>query len=286
MGTVRDITAEHSDQKALRQSEAKYRTLFDSIDEAFCVIEMIWDAQGHPFDYRFVEVNRAMEKHTGWQNAAGRTARELIPNLEDKWLETYGRVARTGESVRFVEGAEGMGRVFDAYAFRISDAEQPRVGLIFQDVTERRRAEAEIVSLAEQRRLALEAERAARTEAEHTSRVKDEFLATLSHELRTPLNAILGWTQVLRGDPANTADMEAGLATIERNSRAQNQIIEDLLDMSRIISGKVRLDVQPLQLDQVVAAAVDTMRPAAAAKGIRLQALIDPEGGKPGDPRR
>ena len=143
-----------------------------------------------------------------------------------------------------------------------------------------------MVSLAEQRRLALEAERAACTEAEHTSRVKDEFLATLSHELRTPLNAILGWTQVLRGDPANTADMEAGLATIERNSRAQNQIIEDLLDMSRIISGKVRLDVQPLQLDQVVAAAVDTMRPAAAAKGMRLQALIDPEGGKPGDPRR
>ena len=91
---------------------------------------------------------------------------------------------------------------------------------------------------------------------------------------------------MLRGDPANTADMEAGLATIERNSRAQNQIIEDLLDMSRIISGKVRLDVQPLQLDQVVAAAVDTMRPAAAAKGMRLQALIDPEGGKPGDPRR
>ena len=87
----------------------------------------------------------------------------------------------------------------------------------------------------------LDSERAARSEAERSSRMKDEFLATLSHELRTPLNAVLGWTQVLRGDPANSQDVESGLATIERNARAQNQIIEDLLDMSRIVSGKVRL---------------------------------------------
>ncbi len=133
----------------------------------------------------------------------------------------------------------------------------------------------------------LTSERAARAEAERASHMKDEFLATLSHELRTPLNAILGWTQVLQGDPANTEDMEAGLATIERNSRAQTQIIEDLLDMSRIISGKVRLDVQRLDLDQVVAAAVETMRPAADAKGIRLQTLIDPHARMiSGDPNR
>ena len=141
-------------------------------------------------------------------------------------------------------------------------------------------------SLADREQL-LESERAARAEAERVGRMKDEFLATLSHELRTPLNAILGWTQVLRGDPANTEDMESGLATIERNSRAQTQIIEDLLDMSKIISGKVRLDVQSLHLDQVVTAAVDTMRPAAAAKGIRLQALIDPQASMiSGDPNR
>ncbi len=142
-------------------------------------------------------------------------------------------------------------------------------------------------ALSEQNVRLLASERVARSEAERTSQMKDEFLATLSHELRTPLNAILGWTQVLRGDPANTEDMEAGLATIERNSRAQTQIIEDLLDMSKIISGKVRLDVQPLQLDQVVAASVETMRPAAVAKGIRLQVLIDPEARMiSGDPNR
>ena len=142
-------------------------------------------------------------------------------------------------------------------------------------------------ALSEQNARLLESERAARSEAERASRIKDEFLATLSHELRTPLNAILGWAQVLRDDSANTADLEAGLATIERNARAQTQIIEDLLDMSKIISGKVRLDVQTLQLDEVVAAAVDTMRPTAAAKGIRLQALIDSQAcAVSGDPNR
>ncbi len=132
-----------------------------------------------------------------------------------------------------------------------------------------------------------DSERAARTEAERTSRMKDEFLATLSHELRTPLNAILGWTQVLRGEPSNSEDVEAGLATIERNACAQNGIIEDLLDMSKIISGKVRLDVQQLDLASVVEAAVETVRPAATAKGIRLQSVLDPQARHvTGDPNR
>ncbi len=142
-------------------------------------------------------------------------------------------------------------------------------------------------ALLEQNAQLLASERAARAEAERTSHVKDEFLATLSHELRTPLNAILGWTQVLRGDPANPEDTEQGLLTIERNARAQNQIIEDLLDMSRIISGKVRLDVQRIDLAQVVEAAVETVRPAADAKGIRLQPVIDPQARTvSGDPNR
>ncbi len=145
------------------------------------------------------------------------------------------------------------------------------------DWTERKTAQRTMTELSEQRRLALDAERVARGEAERISRVKDEFLATLSHELRTPLNAILGWTQVLRGDPANTADTEAGLATIERNAKAQTQIIEDLLDMSKIISGKVRLNVERLDLAALVEGAVETARPAATAKQIRLRMSIDPQ---------
>lgn len=142
-------------------------------------------------------------------------------------------------------------------------------------------------ALLEQNAQLLESERAARAEAERTSRVKDEFLATLSHELRTPLTAILGWTQVLRGDPSNSAEIEQGLATIERNARAQKGIIEDLLDMSSIISGKVRLDVQRLDLASVIEASVETVRPAASAKGIRLQPVLDPQARTvTGDPNR
>jgi PAS domain S-box-containing protein len=131
-------------------------------------------------------------------------------------------------------------------------------------------------------------ERAARTEAERQGRMKDEFLATLSHELRTPLNAILGWSQVLRsGRKADPEDVRRGLETIERNARAQTRIIEDLLDMSRIISGKVRLDVQRVELSSVLDAAVATVRHAADAKGVRLQVVLDPNAGVvAGDPAR
>ena len=119
------------------------------------------------------------------------------------------------------------------------------------------------------------------------SDVKDEFLATLSHELRTPLNAILGWSQVLRSGPKDEADYLKGLETIERNARVQTQLIEDLLDMSRITSGKLRLDIQPLQPVSFIEAAVETVRPAADAKGIRLETLLDPAAGPiSGDPGR
>ena len=140
---------------------------------------------------------------------------------------------------------------------------------------------------AEERKALLERERAARSAAERLSDVKDEFLATLSHELRTPLNAILGWAQVLRRGPQPGGDYQKGLETIKRNARVQTQLIEDLLDMSRITSGKLRLDVQPLQPVSFIEAAVETVRPAADAKGIRLECFLDPGAGPiSGDPGR
>ena len=142
--------------------------------------------------------------------------------------------------------------------------------------------------LEQEREALLLAERSARDEAERAGRMKDEFLATLSHELRTPLNAIYGWSQMLlRSDKMPAATVRQGIETIERNARAQTQIIEDLLDMSRIISGKVHLDVQQVALDRVVEAAVQTVRHAAEAKGVRLHAVLDSQAGPvSGDPNR
>ena len=135
------------------------------------------------------------------------------------------------------------------------------------DITERKHREVE-------REVLLAAERSARSEAEMQGRIKDEFLATLSHEIRTPLNAILGWSQVLQLT-TNPADFGKGLEVIERNARAQAQIVEDLLDMSSIISGKVRLNVQRLNLTDIVTSAVETARPTADAKRVRLESVID-----------
>ncbi|MCC2972521.1 ATP-binding protein [Massilia sp. IC2-476] len=124
---------------------------------------------------------------------------------------------------------------------------------------------------AEERKLLLENERDARAEAERSSQMKDEFLATLSHELRTPLSAILGWSQVLRRGSRDGADLQRGLQTIERNARAQAQLIEDLLDMSRITSGKVLLDMQTIAPASFIDAAIETVRPAADAKHIAIE---------------
>jgi PAS domain S-box-containing protein len=140
---------------------------------------------------------------------------------------------------------------------------------------------------AEERKALLDSERCARAEAERTSRLKDEFLATLSHEQRTPLTAILGWAQVLRRGNRDVADVQRGLHTIERNARAQAQLIEDLLDMSRITSGKVRLDVQVLAPQTIAEAAIDAVQPAADARQIRIERQFDPQAGRvAADPSR
>jgi PAS domain S-box-containing protein len=132
---------------------------------------------------------------------------------------------------------------------------------------------------AEDRTSLLESEREARNAAERMSEMKGEFLATLSHELRTPLNAIVGWAQVLRTRPSTQEQLAKGLETIERNARVQAQLIEDLLDMSRITSGKLRLDIQRLHPAGVVEAAVETLSTAADAKGIRVETIVDPSAG-------
>lgn len=155
-----------------------------------------------------------------------------------------------------------------------------KIADLSREVLERKKAEW-------QRDELLRGERAARIEAERVSRMKDEFLATLSHELRTPLNAILGWSELLQQDKTLSDEVADGLDVIGRNARVQRQLVEDLLDMSRIISGRLRLSVQQVDLQPVIEAALETVRPAAEAKNIRLQVTLDPTVGPvKGDPHR
>jgi CheY-like chemotaxis protein len=122
--------------------------------------------------------------------------------------------------------------------------------------------------------------------AEEANRLKDEFLAVLSHELRTPLNAILGWARMLRAGTLSDADVPRALETIERNAHAQAQLIEDLLDVSRIVSGKLRLDMRPVDIGEVIEEAVDTVRPTADARGVTLTVVINHVGPVSGDAHR
>lgn len=139
----------------------------------------------------------------------------------------------------------------------------------------------------EEREKLLESERAARMAAEQAGRLKDDFLATISHELRTPLNGILGWAQLLRRTRQSPESVAEGVAAIERSARMQAQLIDDLLDMNRIVSGKLRLEVQSMELAPVIEAALETVRPSAEAKNIRIQRVLNPAAGLiKGDPTR
>ncbi len=147
------------------------------------------------------------------------------------------------------------------------------------EIAERKRAE-------ERLRSALLSEQAARAEAESATRLKDEFLATVSHELRTPLSAILGWSAILRTSKFDQTAVDRALETIERNARAQAQIIEDLLDVSRIVTGQLHLDLQPVDPRVVIETAIDSVRPAAEAKSIHINSLLDYAGPLMCDPTR
>ena len=273
------LAREQALNEQLRRSDAVYRTLFESIDQGFALLDVLYDENDRPIDYRYLQVNEAFAAHSGLTDAVGKTIRELVGHIEPFWPELYGRVVATGEPQRVENRVEQMGRWFDVHASRVGPAEQRQVVVLFSDITERKTMELE-----RERLLGLETD--ARELAEEASLLKDEFLATISHELRTPLNSILGWVQMLRGGTLPADRTARALETIERNARAQARLIEDLLDMSRIVSGKLGLDVQPVELSTIVEAAIESIRPAAEVKSIQLVSRLEPCGMVTGDPNR
>ncbi len=275
----REESKREAAEAALRASEERYRTVLESNRQGYCVMQLLFDESGEPQDYRFLETNSAFEEQSGLTDALGKTARELVPGLDPSWFRLYGGVASTGEAAHFENHAPAMGRWFDVHATRVGEPANRHVALVFKDITERKHAEAERERLHAR-------ERAARVEAEEASRLKDEFLATVSHELRTPLNAMLGWVQMLRTGALSPEKRERALETIERNARAQSRLIEDLLDTSRMLVGKLRLEVAHVDLEAIVEAALETVRPAADAKGIRVQSALCSGGIVMGDAHR
>ncbi|MBC7772647.1 MAG: PAS domain S-box protein [Pyrinomonadaceae bacterium] len=232
--------------------------------------------------------NKSAEKMFGYQasEAVGRHISLIIPlerrSEEDEVIARLrgGESIEHFETVRQAKDGRRLNISLSVSPVRDSAGRVTGAAKVARDITERMQAEAE-------RERLLASERSARADAERGGRLKDEFLATLSHELRTPLSAILGWSHILRKQTPTPELLNQGLGVIDRNARMQTQLIADLLDMSRIISGKMRMDVQRVELTVVMEAALESIRPAAEAKEVRLQSVLEPiSDSVHGDPAR
>jgi PAS domain S-box-containing protein len=252
-----DLTERQRYADALQKSEERYRTLFEAMDEGFCVIEVLFDEGGRPLDYRFLEINPAFEKQTGLTDAIGRTIRELAPDQDEHWFETYGRVALTGESTRFENYSRPLERWFDVFCFRVGRPDSRHVAVLFKDITQRRAADTEL--------------RAARDAAQAANRAKDDFLAALSHELRTPLTPVLMIAEELCEDPSMSPQVVDRLCEIRRNVALEARLIDDLLDLTRVSHGKLSLREENCDVHSLVVLALEIVRDEAQAKGIVLK---------------
>lgn len=272
---ARDITARKQSEQSARATAQRLQAVFRQASVGIAQVDL---------EGRFLEVNER------YCQIVGRTAPELLdlhmqditaPEYLSENLDLFHKLRQNGTPFTIQKQyirPDGTRVWVDNDVSAVTDSSGRVVSIvsITVDISDRLRAEADQREIAKQREQLLESERAARAAAERASQMKDEFLATLSHELRTPLNAILGWSQVIKMGMDRKEDIAQGVEVIERNARSQAQIIEDLLDMSRIISGKIRLDVQRLDLAAVVQAAIETALPTAATKGIRLISVLDP----------
>jgi len=263
-GVIIDITQQKEAQDQLRATQERYSKLISSIDEAFGIVQVLVDADGKPYDYRFEEVNAAMEKQSGLVDAAGKTIREMVPDIEPKWIERYGRVAVEREAMRFVEHSAAMGYWWDVYAMPIGAPEELRIGILFTDVTARRQDEEALRQLA--------------ADLSEANRRKTEFLATLAHELRNPLAPLRTGLDLMRMTRPNAAANGAANGKVhemmDRQLKQMVHLIDDLMDVSRINSGKIVLQKERIDLADAIRHAVETSMPSALAARHRLDMAL------------
>ena len=273
-----NTTAPKHTQEGLRTSKIRYRRLFESARDGILILDAA--------SLRITDVNPFMMELLGYSRDEflGRELWEIGLFSDKAASQQAFRELQMKGYLRFedlpLQTTDGKLREVEFVSNVYQEDGHRVIQCNIRDVTDRKHAE-------EERRLLLASAQAARAEADAANGIKDEFLATVSHELRTPLSAILGWSQMLTSGNLDEQESTRAVETILRNARAQKEIIDDLLDISRIITGKLRLDVRSVEMDRIIEAVVEGVRPAADARKIHLQTEIDPRIGPiSGDPDR
>ena len=277
----RDATEARRTEEAIAEQREWFETTLESIGDAVIAT----DVQG-----RIAFMNPVAEHLTGWSlaKARGRSCDEVFRIVNETTRRTVespvSRVLAEGVIVGLANhtiliAADDVERPIDDSGAPIRNRAGRIVGavLVFRDIGERRRIEVERRDAGAERERLLNAERAARADAERASRVKDEFVAMVSHELRTPLNAILGWTELMMQNPVDQEVVSRGLDVISRNTRLQAQLVSDLLDVSRIVSGTLRLTIERVDLVSLLHNVMETVQQAASGKNITLHEEIEEE---------
>jgi PAS domain S-box-containing protein len=269
----RDITPRKQAEEARQKSEDEARrqlayveAIYATAPVGLCFVDT---------DLRFRSINKHLAEVAGKsvEEHLGHTLSEILPDLAPAVEPIFRRVIETGEPVLNFELSQvmkkGTTQHFLASYYPIKDRGKRVLGVnvVVVDITQRKQIE-------EDRERLLQKEKAAREEAETASQLKDEFLATMSHELRTPLTAILGWAHLLTGGDLGEAKARHALEVIEQSAKAQARLVDDILDTSRIITGRLQFDARPVDIESVFHAAIDVIRPSAEAKRIDLRIEI------------
>jgi PAS domain S-box-containing protein len=244
-------------------SESVYRALLETSGDGVCLLEVIFDPPDRAVDHRFLELNAAFVRYTGLVEAHGRTAREVIPNVDPFWFETYGRVALTGEPARLERHDPKMDRWFAIEATRVDDPDRRLVAVLLRDITARRRAEEALLALNERLREA--------------DRRKDEFIGVLAHELRNPLAPVRLAVEILRRTAPAESRIERVRDVIDRQVTHMSRLIDDLLDVSRIARGKLSLRSERCDVALITQQTVEDYRPSLEAAGLTLVAEVPSE---------
>lgn len=262
LGILHDVTESKQSQNALIESERKYRQLFENMTSGFAVHQIIYDEQGQPFDYRYLEINPAFEKLTGVPVNAllGKTIKEIMPNTEEYWIEVFGKVAQTGEPIAYTNFSRELGKYYDTYVF---SPEKDIFAVVFNDVTEKVKAQEQVQKLNDELQ-----ERVRELEAKNTE--LEQFTYTVSHDLKAPIITIKGFLGFLDKDVAEGKQEHVHKDVIRINEAVDkmHRLLSELLELSRI--GRMMNAPETIPFNGLVQDALDNIHGRLEPRGITV----------------